>query len=181
MNIFEQLDVNVYEALFKTITPINTSIMIGITFFASAEVLITIAIILLLIFKNKRNSKYVTLNLILSFILNRVIKAIVRRPRPEAFALVIENGYSFPSAHSMVGFAFYGFIIYLMLKSNKGRRPKIIYTSLLSLLVVLIGISRVYLGVHYITDVLGGFLIALLYLILFIKFIYKRNIFKMNK
>lgn len=181
MNILEQIDSNVYEILFKTITPTNTSIMIGISFLASAGALITIAIISLLVFKNKKLPKYITLNLIISFILNRIIKIIVRRPRPEAFLLVLENGYSFPSAHAMVGFAFYGFIIYLILKSQKNKRQKIIYTTLLSLLIILIGISRIYLGVHYFTDVLGGFLIALLYLILFIKFIYKRNIFKINK
>lgn len=181
MNILEQIDSNVYEILFKTITPTNTSIMIGLSFLASAGALITIAIISLLVLKNKKLPKYITLNLIISFILNRIIKIIVRRPRPEAFSLVLENGYSFPSAHAMVGFAFYGFIIYLILKSQKNKRPKVIYTTLLSLLIILIGISRIYLGVHYFTDVLGGFLIALVYLILFIKFIYKRNIFKINK
>ncbi len=173
MNIFEQIDANIYGLLFKTITPTTTSIMIGISFFASAGALIAISIISLLIFKNKKLPKYITLNLIISFILNRIIKIIVRRPRPDAFALVIEKGYSFPSAHAMVGFAFYGFIIYLILKSQKRKRQKVIYTTLLSLLIILIGISRIYLGVHYFTDVLGGFIIAMIYLVLFIKFIYK--------
>ena len=122
-----------------------------------------------------------TLNLFLVFIINRLLKFIIRRPRPQAFVLVIENGYSFPSAHAMIGFAFYGFIIYLIMKSKKNKKEKIIYSTLLSLLILVVGISRIYLGVHYASDVIGGFLIALLYLVIFIKYIYKKNIFKNDK
>lgn len=175
MNIFQLIDTNMYMALFKTITPINTYIMIGVSLFGSASVLIGITVILWLMCKDKKISKYIILNLILVFVLNRLIKIIVRRPRPEVIALITENGYSFPSAHSMVSFAFYGFIIYLMLKESKSKKQKIIYGVFLSILILLIGISRIYLGVHYATDVIGGFLIALIYLIIFIKFIYKRR------
>ncbi len=181
MNIFETIDINIYSALFKMITPINTYIMIGISFLGSAKALIAITIILLLLLKNKRNSKYITINLTFVFLMNRLIKYIVKRPRPQELALVIENGYSFPSAHSMVSFAFYGFIIYLIMRSNVGKKNKIVITALLSLIVVLIGISRVYLGVHYATDVLGGFLIGLIYLVIFIKFVYKKNLFVKKK
>ena len=176
MNIFEQIDTNMYKTLFRTITPTNTYIMIGISLFGSASVLIGITIILWLLCKNKKIPKYVTLNLVSVFILNRLIKIIVRRPRPEVVTLIRESGYSFPSAHSMISFAFYGFIIYLILKKSKLKKLKVLNSILLTLLILFIGISRVYLGVHYATDVLGGFLIALAYLIVFIKFIYeKRN------
>lgn len=175
MNIFEKIDTNIYKILFKTITPTNTYINIGISFLGSAIVLISVTIILFLIIKNKKIPKFIALNLVLAFVINRVIKIIIRRPRPQAFSLVLENGYSFPSAHAMISFAFYGFIIYLIMKSKMPKRKKGIYCAVLSLLILLIGVSRIYLGVHYFTDVLGGFLIALLYLILFIKFIYKRR------
>lgn len=181
MSIFEQMDSNIYGVLLKTITPINTTIMIGISFLASASVLISITIILWLILKNKKITKYISLNLVLSFVLNRLIKIIIQRPRPQAFPLVIENGYSFPSAHAMISFAYYGFIIYLIMKSNKTKKEKVIYTLLLSLLILLIGISRIYLGVHYATDVIGGFVIALAYLVIFIKFIYRKDILKKCK
>ena len=179
--MLEQIDSNIYSILFKTINPTNTTIMLGISFLASGGMLIVITIISFLLLKNKKIPKYMTLNLFLVFIINRLLKFIIRRPRPQAFVLVIENGYSFPSAHAMIGFAFYGFIIYLIMKSKKNKKEKIIYSTLLSLLILVVGISRIYLGVHYASDVIGGFLIALLYLVIFIKYIYKKNIFKNDK
>ena len=181
INILEQIDANIYSMLFRIINPINTSIMMCISFFASGGALIVLTILLLLLLKKKQIPEYMALNLIIVFILNRLLKVIIKRPRPQAFALVIENGYSFPSAHAMIGFAFYGFIVYLIMKSKKSKIQKIIYSTLLSLLIFLIGISRIYLGVHYASDIVGGFLIALLYLVIFIKYIYKKNIFKNYK
>lgn len=179
--MLEQIDSNIYSILFKTINPTNTRIMMGISFFASAGMLIVITIISFLLLKNKKIPKYMALNLGLVFVINRLLKLIIRRPRPKAFALIIENGYSFPSAHAMIGLAFYGFIIYLIMKSKKSKNKKIIYSTLLSLLIFVVGISRIYLGVHYASDVVGGFLIALVYLVIFIKYIYNKNIFKSNK
>jgi undecaprenyl-diphosphatase len=75
----------------------------------------------------------------------------------------------------MVSMGFYGFLIYLTyknIKNKKLRNPLIIFFSCL---ILLIGISRIYLGVHYATDVIGGFVIAIIYLIVFIKFIYKND------
>lgn len=181
INILEQIDSNIYSLLFKSINPINTSIMMCISFFASGGALIVLTIVLLLIFKKKQIPKYIALNLAIVFVLNRLLKILIRRPRQQTFALVIENGYSFPSAHAMIGCAFYGFIVYLIMKSKKNKKQKIIYSILLSLLIFLVGISRIYLGVHYASDVIGGFLIALIYLVIFIKYIYNKNIFKNNK
>ncbi len=89
-------------------------------------------------------------------------------------------GYSFPSGHSMVNMAFYGFIMYLMYHYVKNKYLKIFGILFLSLLVVAIGISRIYLGVHYTSDVLAGFLIAISYLVIYItaihKFLWQRSV-----
>lgn len=76
--------------------------------------------------------------------------------------------YSFPSGHSMVSMAFYGYLVYLIYKYVKNKYIKWTSITLLSILIFLIGISRIYLGVHYTSDVVGGFLISIAYLIIYI-------------
>ena len=92
----------------------------------------------------------------------------MQRPRPTEHRIIDESGYSFPSGHSMVSAAFYGFLIYLIYKNVKNKYLKWGLITILSLLVFLIGVSRIYLGVHYTSDVLAGFLVAISYLIIFI-------------
>ena len=111
--------------------------------------------------------------------LNLLLKNIVQRPRPNEFRLIDETGYSFPSGHSMVSMAFYGFLIYLIYKFVKSKRLKWILIIILSALIITIGISRIYLGVHYTSDVLAGFTISVSYLVIYTsivkKFIGKRE------
>ena len=170
------IDNAIYETIIKIMNSNITAIMIFISFLGSAITLITLALASIFLVKDKKYSKLIMLNLALSFILNRILKLIIARPRPPRLRLVIENGYSFPSGHSMVSFAFYGFLIYLINKNLKNKKIKYPLIILLSLLILLIGISRIYLGVHYVTDVLGGYIIGLIYLIVFIKVLKKKKI-----
>lgn len=152
-----------------TITPIAKAI----TQFGGAMFLITLSIILLLIIKNKKIGILIWINLAISTILNQILKNIIQRPRPTEFRIINENGYSFPSGHSMASAAFYGFLIYLIYKKVKNKYLKWTLISLLSILIILIGASRVYLGVHYTSDVIAGILISTSYLIMFISIIKK--------
>ena len=106
-------------------------------------------------------------------VLNQLLKRILQRPRPTEFRIIEETGYSFPSGHSMVSMAFYGYLIYLIYKYVKNKYVKWILIALLSILICTIGVSRIYLGVHYTSDVLGGFLVSISYLILFISTVNK--------
>lgn len=141
-----------------------------ITWFGSATCLILLALILFFTIKNKKVGLLISANLIIITILNQALKIIVQRPRPTEYRIINEAGYSFPSGHSMVSMAFYGFLIYLIYKNIKNKYLKISLIVILSLLIVMIGISRIYLGVHYTSDVCAGFLVSLSYLIIYINF-----------
>ena len=149
-----------------------------ITWFGSATCLILLTLYILLIIKDKKEGFLVGINLCFITILNQLLKFIVQRPRPTAYRIINETGYSFPSGHSMVSMAFYGFLIYLIHKNISNKTLKIILITMLSLLIVMIGLSRIYLGVHYLSDVLAGFLISLSYLIIFINVTKKETISK---
>lgn len=152
------------------ITDFATPIAKFITNFGGPIFLSTICIILFIIIKNKKIGLSIIMNIAIIAILNQVLKKILQRPRPTEFRIIEETGYSFPSGHSMVSMAFYGYLIYLIYKYIKNKYVKCISIVLLSILICSIGISRIYLGVHYTSDVLGGFLISVSYLIIYIMF-----------
>ena len=144
-----------------------------ITNLGGAIFLIALTIVLLVLIKNKKIGISIFSNLVIVTILNQLLKAILQRPRPTEYRIVEETGYSFPSGHSMVSMAFYGYLIYLIYKYVKNKYIKWISIVLLSILVCSIGISRIYLGVHYTSDVLGGFLISMSYLVIYISAVNK--------
>ena len=92
------------------------------------------------------------------------------RVRPEVLLEPL-GSYSFPSGHSMAAAAFYGFSIYLIRRSNLGRAAKRTLSLICLLAIGLVGFSRIYLGVHYLTDVLAGYLISAVYLAIFTGFV----------
>lgn len=155
------------------ISDFATPIAKFITNFGGAIFLITLTIVLLVLIKNKKIGISIFSNLVIVTILNQLLKAILQRPRPTEYRIVEETGYSFPSGHSMVSMAFYGYLIYLIYKYVKNKYIKWISIVLLSILVCSIGIIRIYLGVHYTSDVLGGFLISMSYLVIYISAVNK--------
>ena len=144
-----------------------TTVVKIITYLGSAYVLIFLAVISLFFIKKNEKYKLISINLVLSFLTNQLLKRVFRRSRPLFKHLVKEKGFSFPSGHAMVSFCFYGLIIYYIHKSN--LKYKKIYEVLLSIVIIIIGLTRIYLGVHYFSDIVGGFVFGLLYLLLFIR------------
>lgn len=130
---------------------------------------------LLVIIKNKMLGITILANLVISAGMNNLLKIIIQRPRPIGYRLIEETGYSFPSGHSMVSMAFYGYLVYLTYKHIKNKYLKYLLMIILNILILMIGTSRVFLGVHYTSDVLGGFIISIIYLIIYIKCIEKIN------
>lgn len=146
-----------------------TPVMRLITQFGGTILMIVWALASLVLIKNKRIAISVVSNLVLIALLNNILKLIVRRARPTGFRLLAETGYSFPSGHSMVSMAFYGYLIYLIYKNVRNKKLRWTLITCFSLLILIIGMSRIYLGVHYTSDVFAGFLFSLGYLVIYTK------------
>lgn len=158
LKIFDQI---VTDAVTLINSPLTTQIMKVITTMGSWVIMISLALVawffLLKMKKHFWDSIMVITALAGSWLMNELLKWIFHRSRPDIARLVTATGYSFPSGHAMVSFAFYGMLAYLMWINLKTRGLKYLFTFIFLFLVLSIGISRIYLGVHYPSDVLAGF------------------------
>lgn len=162
-------------AIYNTINIIYCSFMTSIfkliTFLCDVKFVIILCLVLFVVIKNKGYPITLSLNVLGVAGLNQIVKYVFARERPIGISLIEETGYSFPSGHAMTSMAFYGYVIYLLYKNIQNKWIKWVSITVVALVILLIGSSRIYLGVHYASDVLGGYILALIYLILFIKFI----------
>ena len=100
-----------------------------------------------------------------SALLDWLLKDLFRRPRPHfAHPLVVETSYSFPSGHAMESFVVYGMLAYFAVLTLRSWRARTAVVIGVALLVILIGFSRMYLGVHYFSDVIGGYAAGVVWL-----------------
>ncbi|MBO4245749.1 MAG: diacylglycerol kinase [Bacilli bacterium] len=136
-----------------------------ITYFGNIICLLIITLFLIIAL-DYRTSKNIVEVILTGLLTNTLIKLIFRRPRP--LSIFYEQGYSFPSGHMMLSVMFYGYLCYLVYHSKCRKSLKIAFYITMTLLVGAIGLSRVYLNVHYLTDVIGGILFGYLMMLLFI-------------
>ena len=173
------IDNNVYNFISKNImNDTLSSILKCVTHLGGVAFIVLLGVLCFMFCK--KNRWFITFDLVGCTVINQTIKHIVRRPRPNVLRLVSESGYSFPSGHSMISVAFYGLVIYFVYKNINNKYLKWALITLLSLLILTIGFSRIYVGVHYFTDVVGGFFLALAYLIVYI-YIYNKKVIKNEK
>lgn len=153
-------------AIFRS--PAFVKIFLGITYLGKIEVVLFFLTISSIIFwlLNKKTFIYsLWLTVAGGEIFVFLGKLIFHRPRP-ATAVYSETSASFPSGHATVAVALYGFLIYFLLLRAKKRRHKLLLLFSGILLIFLIGFSRIYLGVHFVSDILAGYLTGLLWLII---------------
>lgn len=165
-----ELDDNFYSKI--KITDVKTKLWRIITCLASGKFVALLCILFLLFMENKKVDIVIIINMLIMWVLIGTLKRIFKRNRPNINPLVEEEGYSYPSGHTMTATIFYGFLIFLIIISNITIPLKIILTSLFVLLVLLMGYTRVYLGVHFLSDVIGAILFGSSYLLLYIFFTY---------
>ena len=143
MNIINFIDERVYELISRLTSATMTTIMMLISHFGSAIVLIILTISAFILIKKRKYPIFILINLVSTFIINRLLKVVFRRDRPALMQIINESGYSFPSGHAMVSISFYGLLIYFAYKNIKNRKIKNLIISLLSVLVIAIGISLI--------------------------------------
>ena len=177
-NNVTSLDNSIYNIIISSKSDAMTMFMTIITMMCNTEFIIVATLLLVLLIKNKKIGGMIASNVVLCSVINTIIKHIFLRPRPVGIKLIEQGGYSFPSGHSMMAVAFYGLLIYIIWNTKWRNVWKIFTTTLLVILILLIGISRIYVGVHFASDVIAGLSISLSYLIIFIELLYKRVIKK---
>lgn len=140
-------------------TPQLTEGMISVSLLGGEFIAIaSIIIIGILLLKGERREGFIFgFAIIGGSLLNTLIKGLLKVPRPTLDPLTIETFYSFPSGHSMNSFIFYAMVVYLIFHYTRRKSLTVMMAIVACLLILLIGFSRVYLGVHYPTDVLAGF------------------------
>lgn len=162
------LDIYAWKLLVDTLRSDElTPIMESISTLASPISLVVFLLIIVAFAPGERPGIFCAINLVLVVILNLTIKLIVQRPRPEDINLVVETGFSFPSGHSMAAMAFFGLLVWLVWHYEKNRTQRLLCCTGFSIVILAIGLSRVYLGVHYASDVLAGFCISLAWLAIY--------------
>jgi undecaprenyl-diphosphatase len=169
-----QFDEVTRNAIHQLASPMVTTIMRGISFVGSTLALTIGTIIVVVRFamlKWSREAKLFPITMVGAGLLNVTLKLAFKRPRPVPFFnLTAPETYSFPSGHSLTSACFFGALAAILTARVKSRRFRIITWVVCTLMFVLIGFSRIYLGVHHTTDVIAGFAAALIW-ILVVRFV----------
>lgn len=145
-------------------TPWLTPVMESFSALATPVSLVVLLLAVAAFAPGKRPGMCCAVNLVLVVVINQVLKFIIQRPRPDGFRLATASGFSFPSGHSMAAMAFFGLLAWLVWKYEADRRLRRLCATGFALVIVMIGVSRIYLGVHYASDVLGGFCLSMAWL-----------------
>jgi len=179
--VYEQedaFDTRVHTYLLAHTTPSLLEAARSFTFVGSSLFLLPAYILLigtLVIFQKKRSALDISIVAISSFLIMQLLKRIFQRKRPELPIIKAIHTYSFPSGHSLSSFIFCSILAYLIWKSNWLNIWKWIYTVLLGLLAIAVGLSRIVLNVHFATDVIAGFCLGVMWVILSFWIIQKVN------
>ncbi len=151
---FEYIDVLISQSIYRFRTPSFTTLMTAVSFFSGTVVLLCLstAIFVFLWKRYPHWAAHFALTMSLGAILNAFLKVVFRLPRPQLSPLYLETDFRYPSGHAMNNLVFWALLSSTFLVSSRHLRffPIVI--------VLLVGFSRLYLGVHYPSDILGGYL-----------------------
>jgi membrane-associated phospholipid phosphatase len=167
---YKPIDMLIFDKIKPGVNAINNKIMLFITFLGKHQFLIPANLILIFYFLLVKKQTWFSIRVITiaisSLVLMLLLKQLFQRKRPLSPLLKAAKGLSFPSGHAIMAVTFYGLLIYILQHSITIDWLKWVATILVFVLIILIGFSRIYLRVHYASDVTAGFLIGLLWLLL---------------
>ena len=169
-------DQHVFQAIAPYIKPGLTSIMSFITFLGKHDLLIPLNIVLILFFIYRKEKWFATRIAALSLsslILMFTLKLFFQRTRPDLPVIGDVSGFSFPSGHALISVVFYGLFIHMIWHEVKSKWLRIVSVIFLSILILLIAFSRVYLRVHYASDVIAGIAVGFIWLVLSLNIIHR--------
>lgn len=168
-NVLSNYDSKVTEFVTSFRNPALNIFMQGITEVGDLNGYIALTVICTVLFYLKfRNWRYVlemVFVLAIAGLSNSALKQVINRPRPDVDHLVSVATLSYPSGHAMSAISFYGFLIYLIYNIKMKRIFKVGLIFMFSSMIFLIGMSRIYLGVHFPSDVAGGYIAGLIWII----------------
>lgn len=161
-----------FDSIIYNVVTFNTNIVIDninhiFTFFGSTVWMIILCALLLVIVKDKKKAVVIGICLVLAIVLNLGMKTVFARERPTVRRLVEETSYSFPSGHTTAAVSVYGSMLIYVIKSRYSKNKKIILSVGLAMLMFLVGVSRIYLGAHFASDVLGAALVTSAFVIVY--------------
>ena len=161
----------IQSAVLQLRDPMVTRLLTLLTYTANWQFITGVCLILLILPWTRRFPGLIlSASPLFSTLLYKLIKEILQRPRPEeALHLIQQGGFSFPSGHAMTGLVFYGLVLYFFLSSIKNSSTRRVLLSVGVVYIFFIGFSRIYLGVHYPSDVLAGWCLGGLQLMLILR------------
>ena len=164
------IDMLIFDKIKPRVNTINNKIMLFITFLGKHQFLIPANLILIFYFLLVKRQTWFSIRVITiaisSLVLMLLLKQLFQRKRPLSPLLKAAKGLSFPSGHAIMAVTFYGLLIYILQHSITIDWLNWLLTILVVVLIFLIGFSRIYLRVHYPSDVAAGFIIGLLWLLI---------------
>lgn len=165
---WKNIDTKFYNNI--KINNLVTKFLVIITDFASSIYFFILSCLLFIILDDKRLVFTIVIGLIIDSCIIYIIKHLIKRNRPNIKRLTYEKGYSYISGHAFTSTFFYGLVAVLVYLDNISISLKIGLFVSLFLLILTIIYSRIYLGVHYLSDTIGGFLLGISYLAIFVYF-----------
>lgn len=162
-------DTRIANLLYVYRAPSAVKVFLWITLLAKAKIVLSLAALCTLLFWVWRKRAFILplwITIAGSGVVNLLGKVAFHRQRPAGIGAYAEASFSFPSGHATIAAAFYGFIVYFLWRQTETwkNRLNVLFAGLL--LIFAIGFSRLYLGVHFVSDVLGGYLLGVLWLII---------------
>lgn len=179
-------DTAIREWFYSIRTPWLTEVVKAITFMGNTNTIVTLCVLLLVVplVKGKFGLQItkkvgipIAATAIIGSAINKTIKHTILRPRPDvSLHLIEQGGWSFPSGHSISGLLMYGLLAWLIRRYVKDKSVANAATVILTMLWIGVGLSRIYLGVHYPTDVLGGWMLGMVIMMVTIMVIERMRI-----